>query len=187
MLMGAPTLPLFLQFPSIMKRGHRGIQTTPLRLLPHIQTHFLLYNAPLELLLQCTQKSVRLDIVESLLLLSAQSSAHVLTLQTRGTHFVENGSPLYVNGFNSYWLMYVATDPAQRYKVTSIFEQAAAHGLTVARTWDFNDGRYKALQISPGVYDEQVFQALDFVDGEAGILSCRARDGLNLGSLESSE
>eukprot|EP01018_Ginkgo_biloba_P008525 Gb_29706 [translate_table: standard] len=47
--------------------------------------------------------------------------------------------------------MYVATDPAQRYKVTSVFQQAAAHGLTVARTWAFNDGhRDRALQASPG-------------------------------------
>jgi mannan endo-1,4-beta-mannosidase len=61
----------------------------------------------------------------------------------------------------------MATDPAQRNKVTSVFEQAAAHGLNVARTWAFNDGQYGALQTSPGVYDEQVFQALDFVVSEA--------------------
>jgi len=88
-------------------------------------------------------------------------------VKTEDTHFSVNGNPLFVNGFNSYWLMTVATDPTQRNKVTSAFEQAAAHGLNVARTWAFNDGQYKALQSSPGVYDEQVFQALDFVVSEA--------------------
>eukprot|EP01018_Ginkgo_biloba_P008514 Gb_04261 [translate_table: standard] len=111
---------------------------------------------------------MRFLLVTSLLFLGLQwVSVNAKFVQTRGTHFMANGSPLYVNGFNSYWLMYVATDPAQRYKVTSVFEQAAAHGLTVARTWAFNDGQYKALQTSPGVYDEQVFQALDFVVSEA--------------------
>jgi len=88
-------------------------------------------------------------------------------VKTEGTHFSVNGNPLFVNGFNSYWLMTLATDPAKRNKVTSVFEQAAAHGLNVARTWAFNDGQEEALQTSPGVYDEQVFQALDFVVSEA--------------------
>eukprot|EP00253_Pinus_taeda_P034063 PITA_34063 len=95
---------------------------------------------------------------------SAGGSAFV---QTKGIQFSVNGNPLFVNGFNSYWLMTMATDPAQRNKVTSVFEQAAAHGLNVARTWAFNDGQYQGLQTSPGVYDEQVFQALDFVVSEA--------------------
>ncbi|KAH9319973.1 hypothetical protein KI387_021742 [Taxus chinensis] len=65
-------------------------------------------------------------------------------------------------------MMWVASDPTQRYKVTSVFKEAAAHGLNVARTWAFNDGSgYHALQTSPGVYDEQVFQGLDFVIVEA--------------------
>ncbi|KAH9319941.1 hypothetical protein KI387_021710, partial [Taxus chinensis] len=88
-------------------------------------------------------------------------------VKTVGTHFFVNGNTLYVNGFNSYWLMSVATDPSQRNKVSSVFEEAAGHGLNLARTWAFNDGQYKALQVSPGVYDEQVFQALDFVVSEA--------------------
>lgn len=84
-----------------------------------------------------------------------------------GTQFSVDGNPMFVNGFNSYWLMSLAADPTQRNKVTSVFEQAAVHGLKVARTWAFNDGQYQALQTSPGVYDEQVFQALDFVVYEA--------------------
>ncbi|CAN6446632.1 unnamed protein product [Victoria cruziana] len=63
--------------------------------------------------------------------------------------------------------MYVASDPSQRGKVTSAFQQASSHGLTVARTWAFSDGGYGALQYSPGVYNEQMFRALDFVVSEA--------------------
>ena len=80
-------------------------------------------------------------------------------VKRNGRNFVVNGSHLYVNGFNSYWMMFVATNTTDRQKVTSTFQQAAAHGLTVGRTWAFNDGNtYRALQTSPGVYNEQVFQ-----------------------------
>ncbi|XP_058220783.1 mannan endo-1,4-beta-mannosidase 7-like [Rhododendron vialii] len=89
-------------------------------------------------------------------------------IKTRGVQFVLNGSPYYANGFNAYWLMYVATDPSQRNKVSSAFEEATGHGLTVARTWAFSDGGYRALQESPGSYNEPTFQGLDFVISEAG-------------------
>ncbi|XP_031478193.1 mannan endo-1,4-beta-mannosidase 7-like [Nymphaea colorata] len=88
-------------------------------------------------------------------------------VRIRGLHFVINGYPFYANGFNAYWLMYVASDPSQRGKVTSAFQQASSHGLTVARTWAFSDGGYGALQYSPGVYNEQMFRGLDFVVSEA--------------------
>ncbi|KAE9457023.1 hypothetical protein C3L33_11078, partial [Rhododendron williamsianum] len=89
-------------------------------------------------------------------------------IKTRGVQFVLNGSPYYANGFNAYWLMYVATDPSQRNKVSSVLQEATGHGLTVARTWAFSDGGYRALQESPGSYNEQTFQGLDFVVSEAG-------------------
>ncbi|KAJ0977227.1 hypothetical protein J5N97_012701 [Dioscorea zingiberensis] len=54
-----------------------------------------------------------------------------------------------------------------RYKISNVFRQAAAAGLTVCRTWAFNDGGDQALQTSPGVYNENVFQGLDFVIAEA--------------------
>ncbi|KAK9205204.1 hypothetical protein WN943_015471 [Citrus x changshan-huyou] len=88
-------------------------------------------------------------------------------VQTRGTQFVLNGSPFLFNGFNSYWMMNVASQPSQRYKVSDVFRQAAAAGLSVCRTWAFSDGGYGALQKSPGVYNEPVFQGLDFVISEA--------------------
>eukprot|EP01018_Ginkgo_biloba_P031702 Gb_04336 [translate_table: standard] len=96
-------------------------------------------------------------------------------VQKRGVQFVLNGSPFYVNGFNAYWLMvYAAANdpktPAEnlRSKVSQLLREAAAAGLTVGRTWAFNDGSgWNALQTSPGIYDERVFRALDFVIAEA--------------------
>ncbi|KAJ8772528.1 hypothetical protein K2173_027705 [Erythroxylum novogranatense] len=88
-------------------------------------------------------------------------------ISVKGVHLMLNGSPFYANGFNAYWLMYFAADPSQRNRVTSVFEEARAHGLTLARTWAFNDGQDRALQSSPGTYNEQTFQGLDFVISEA--------------------
>ena len=79
-------------------------------------------------------------------------------MKRKGRKFVVNGSHLYVNEFNSYWMMFVATNTIDRQKYASIFQQDAAHGLTISCTWDFNNGNtYRALQTSPGVYNEQVF------------------------------
>ena len=52
----------------------------------------------------------------------------------------------------------MAADPSQRSKVSDVFSQAAASRLSVCRAWAFNDAGTQALQISPGVYDERVFQ-----------------------------
>ncbi|CAL0327020.1 unnamed protein product [Lupinus luteus] len=88
-------------------------------------------------------------------------------VKARGVQLMLNGSPYYANGFNAYWLMYVASDPSQRNKVTSTFQEAANHGLNIARTWAFSDGGYKPLQNSPGSYNEEMFQGLDFAIAEA--------------------
>ncbi|KAK1433409.1 hypothetical protein QVD17_10319 [Tagetes erecta] len=89
-------------------------------------------------------------------------------VQIKEANFVINGSPFLFNGFNAYWMMNVATDPEERCKVTQVLQDAANAGLSVCRTWAFADGADdKALQISPGVYDERVFQGLDFVVAEA--------------------
>lgn len=72
-----------------------------------------------------------------------------------------DGSPFLFNGFNSYWMMHVAVEPSERYKISTVFREAAAAGLTVCRTWAFSDGGDQALQISPGVYDERVFQVIN--------------------------
>ncbi|XP_009760858.1 mannan endo-1,4-beta-mannosidase 1 [Nicotiana tabacum] len=88
-------------------------------------------------------------------------------IAVKGAHFELNGLPFLFNGFNSYWLMHVAAEPSERYKVTEVLKDASAAGLSVCRTWAFSDGGDRALQISPGVYDERVFQGLDFVISEA--------------------
>ncbi|TMW85943.1 hypothetical protein EJD97_022208 [Solanum chilense] len=86
---------------------------------------------------------------------------------TDGTHFALNGKSLYINGFNAYWLMYIAYDPSTRIKVTNTFQQASKYKMNVARTWAFSDGGSRPLQSAPGVYNEQMFQGLDFVISEA--------------------
>ncbi|XP_028770945.1 LOW QUALITY PROTEIN: mannan endo-1,4-beta-mannosidase 4-like [Neltuma alba] len=89
-------------------------------------------------------------------------------VQRDGNHFTMSGKKIYLNGFNAYWLMYMASDPSTRSKVTATLQQASFHGLNVARTWAFSDAGYKSLQVSPGSYDENVFRGLDFVISEAG-------------------
>ncbi|ONK68059.1 uncharacterized protein A4U43_C05F6980 [Asparagus officinalis] len=89
-------------------------------------------------------------------------------IRTNGCHFNVNGNPFLANGFNAYWLMYLGSDPSQRGKVSDAFSQASSHGLTVCRTWAFNDGGSSPLQSSPGFYNEQMFKGLDFVVSEAG-------------------
>ncbi|KAL3528020.1 hypothetical protein ACH5RR_012676, partial [Cinchona calisaya] len=48
--------------------------------------------------------------------------------QTSGTHFVMNVRPIYLNGFNAYWLMYMAVDSSTRIKVLTTFQQASKYG-----------------------------------------------------------
>lgn len=113
-----------------------------------------------------TRKSF--DTIIFFVLLALFSSVQARTSRARGsnfvktdrTHFVLNGKPLYFNGFNSYWLMYEAADPTTREKVTSVLQQASIHGLNVARTWAFSDGGYRALQSSPGSYNEDMFKVM---------------------------
>ncbi|XP_020205105.1 mannan endo-1,4-beta-mannosidase 6 isoform X1 [Cajanus cajan] len=88
-------------------------------------------------------------------------------VQTKGNQFVVNDQPFYVNGFNTYWLMVFAADESTRGKVTEVFKHASSVGMSVCRTWAFNDGQWRALQKSPSDYDENVFKALDFVVSEA--------------------
>ncbi|XP_043718241.1 mannan endo-1,4-beta-mannosidase 6 [Telopea speciosissima] len=88
-------------------------------------------------------------------------------VEKKGNQFMVNDQPFYINGFNTYWLMVFAVDQSTRGKVSEIFREASSVGLTVCRTWAFNDGQWRALQKSPSFYDEDVFKALDFVISEA--------------------
>lgn len=51
-----------------------------------------------------------------------------------------------------------------------MLDAAAAAGLTVIRTWAFNEGaaQWNALQPAPGQFCDRVFRALDWVVAEAG-------------------
>ncbi|EFH61078.1 hypothetical protein ARALYDRAFT_478424 [Arabidopsis lyrata subsp. lyrata] len=115
-----------------------------------------------------------LCFIVSLAIVTAQSYVGVEAASSNGfvsrngVQFILNGKPFYANGFNAYWLAYEATDPATRFMITNVFQNATSHGLTIARTWGFRDGAlYRALQTAPGSYDEQTFQVLDFVIAEA--------------------
>lgn len=89
-------------------------------------------------------------------------------VQTKGSQFVVNGHPFYVNGFNAYYLSYTAVD--SRDEVAGILQQAAGVGLTLCRTWAFNDGAYHALQVSPGVYDESSFKVCFLLNSSSPFL-----------------
>ncbi|CAO2182914.1 unnamed protein product [Urochloa humidicola] len=89
-------------------------------------------------------------------------------VERRGHQLFLDGEPFYPNGWNSYWLMDQAVESRSRDRVSRMFRAAAEMGLTVCRSWAFNDGAYNALQVSPGHFDERVFKALDRVLVEAG-------------------
>ncbi|KAG0465018.1 hypothetical protein HPP92_019182 [Vanilla planifolia] len=85
-------------------------------------------------------------------------------IRRNGTHFVEmDGTPVYFNGWNSYWLMTSESEAT----VSVMLKRGRAMGMNVCRTWAFSDGGSNALQIYPGRFNERVFQALDFVIYEA--------------------
>ncbi|EFJ15706.1 hypothetical protein SELMODRAFT_234217 [Selaginella moellendorffii] len=97
--------------------------------------------------------------------LSQPRALSILDSFSCGTRFTLDGRLFYVNGFNAYWMTRVACE--SRDQVSGFLRQASSLGLTVARTWAFNDGGYNAIQLRPGVYSEQSLQALDFVIAEA--------------------
>ncbi|CAM8979541.1 unnamed protein product [Rhodiola kirilowii] len=75
---------------------------------------------------------------------------------------------MYVNGWNSYWLMQESVWSSSRSMVSQMMKQGSELGLTVCRTWAFSDGDgANALQKRPGVFDERVFKGLDYVIVEA--------------------
>ncbi|CAM6002094.1 unnamed protein product [Sphagnum balticum] len=90
---------------------------------------------------------------------AASIAATASFMQRSGHQLFLDGAPLYVNGWNSYWLMVQSIEDSTRPRMFAVMMAAAALGLTVCRTWAFNDATYQALQISPGNYDENVFQA----------------------------
>lgn len=95
--------------------------------------------------------------------LAMEQSIALLSFVIRvGNHFSLDGQPFYVNGWNSYWFMVNAADASTRSRVDDVLAAGASLGLTVCRTWAFNDATWQALQVSPGNYDENVFQVTGF-------------------------
>ncbi|KAJ9562902.1 hypothetical protein OSB04_008062 [Centaurea solstitialis] len=88
-------------------------------------------------------------------------------VERNGSNFMVDGKVFYINGWNSYWFMDHAVHDYSRPRIREMLQAAAKMGLSVCRTWAFNDGDYNALQISPGQFDERVFKALDYVIAEA--------------------
>lgn len=95
-----------------------------------------------------------------------------------GQFWVGN-KPFVYAGTNTYYLIvYSAILPGEGSLgpyVHEVMGKARAMGLTVVRTWAFNDGasQWHALQTAPGVYDEYVFQGLDYVIHRADMLNLR--------------
>ncbi|CAK9314764.1 unnamed protein product [Citrullus colocynthis] len=88
-------------------------------------------------------------------------------VERNGTQFMLNGKPFYINGWNSYWFMDHAVEEYRKPRIRAMLQAARKMGLTVCRTWAFNDGGYNALQVSPGRFNERVFKALDHVIAES--------------------
>jgi mannan endo-1,4-beta-mannosidase len=82
-------------------------------------------------------------------------------VERNGSQFMLDGRAFYINGWNSFWLMDKAVDEYSRPRVREMLQAGAKMGLTVCRTWAFNDGTFNALQLSPGHFDERVFQVLE--------------------------
>ncbi|KAK4369713.1 hypothetical protein RND71_009188 [Anisodus tanguticus] len=75
---------------------------------------------------------------------------------------------LYINGWNSYWLMEESVWETSRFRVAEMLRRGGEMGLSVCRTWAFSDGGGpNDLQLLPGVFNERVFKGLDYVIVEA--------------------
>ncbi|KAF5185701.1 Mannan endo-1,4-beta-mannosidase [Thalictrum thalictroides] len=59
--------------------------------------------------------------------------------------FMVNGEAMYVNGWNSYWLMDQVVDEYSRPRVRAMLQAGAKMGLSVCQTWAFNVKGYNAL------------------------------------------
>jgi len=123
-----------------------------------------------------TMRVVSTAAMTCLFLLAPSLQAGELAFVTRsGTELAAESAPFYFVGTNNYYLMVYAADPGFRGYVDEVLEDASDMGVTVIRTWAFNDGaaQWNALQLQPGVYDEDVFRGLDYVLFKAGQLGIR--------------
>jgi len=87
--------------------------------------------------------------------------------------FVKNNQEFHFIGFNQYYMLDKARKPDERHIVDETLKDAKDLGMTVMRTWAFDD-RPEGLQTSAGVFDEATFRALDYV------LDSSARHGVHV-------
>ncbi|KAK4438658.1 Mannan endo-1,4-beta-mannosidase 2 [Sesamum alatum] len=99
--------------------------------------------------------------------INLQEDTNLSFVGRNGSQFIVDGKPFYFNGWNSYWMMDHAVDESSKPRIRAMLQAGAKMGLTVCRTWAFNDGDYNALQIAPGRFNERVFRALDHVIAES--------------------
>lgn len=102
------------------------------------------------------------------------TSSAFVSVDPSTAQFMLNGKPFYFAGTNAYYLMQERTYGSAHSR--DALDAAKAVGMTVVRTWGFADGYAwthsgdpAILQITPGVYREQAFAALDWVVAEAGL------------------
>ncbi len=117
-----------------------------------------------------------LILVPSIMVFIFSANAENIGIATRdGNHFTLNGNPFYYAGANNYYQMVYAADMGLRYAVDEVIEEIAAMDMSVLRTWAFNDGvtQWNSLQTSPGIYQEYVFQGLDYVLHKADLEGIR--------------
>lgn len=109
---------------------------------------------------------------------SSYLSGQQATSRFSNTSFVvRNGSELQLNGHvfkftgaNCYYLLQKASDNSTRSLVTDAFQEAQSLGLTVIRTWAFNDGTNDSFPLQPqaGQLDASVLSdGLDYVLSQA--------------------
>lgn len=87
--------------------------------------------------------------------------------------FMKNGKEFHFIGFNQYYMLDKARRDEERHIVDETLKDARDLGMTVMRTWAFDD-RPDGLQVNAGVFDEQTFRALDYV------LDSSARHGMHV-------
>lgn len=123
------------------------------------------------------QRNFVITLLALLLALVALPSpgSNVGFVTVSGSHFMLDSKPYYYGGTNCYYLMVNSVDSSGRKTVDEVLQDSAAMGLTVVRTWAFNDGsaNWRALQKSPGVFDESVFKGLDYVLYKADLCNIR--------------
>jgi mannan endo-1,4-beta-mannosidase len=99
-------------------------------------------------------------------------SSEFVTVDAANARFMVNGHELYFAGTDAYYLMQERTYGSST--TTDALDAAQAVGMKVVRTWGFADGYAwtnssdpAILQVTPGVYREQAFAAMDYVIAEA--------------------